>query len=361
VTPLRQAAAIRAAASAGEAYLVKPAPAIRVRFGMNDPTPWPPEVPAGENPPPGGLIDYFLAADASGPVNIDILDSTTKVVRSYSSADPVRTPDPALDPVAYDKICRENPGAPDCGLPLYWPAPQMVVSTKAGMHRVSWDLRYQPLAEGGGRGGGNAIPHRTYPSVNAPWAAPATYTVRLSVNGKTYTQPLVVHLDPRVKLTALTTSTLTSMTNEMYNGAVKARDAAEQARALAAKLEGVDTPEAAKMKTELAALAPPAPAGGRGGGRGFGGPGGGPGGGRGAAPNTPPTLDSVSAAMLTAAMSMQEAEAMPTAREIGAVTDARRQGTALMARWTKVATVDLPALNAKRKAAGQPAIELSKK
>jgi hypothetical protein len=329
-----------------------------VRFGMNDPTPWPPEVPAGENPPPGGLIDYFLAADASGPVNIDILDSAKTVVRSYSSTDPVRTPDPAVDPVAYDKICRENPGAPDCGLPLYWPAPQMVVSTKAGMHRISWDLRYQPLGEGGGRGGGgNAVPHRTYPSVNAPWAVPGNYTVRLSVNGKTYTQPIVVHLDPRVKLSPVTTSTLTSLTHEMYSGAVKARDAAEQARALAAKLEGLDTPDAAKMKTELTALAPPAPAGGRGGGRGFGGPGGG----RGAAPNTPPTLDSVSAAMLAAAMSMQDAEAAPTAREVAAVTDARRQSTALMARWTRLMSVDLPALNAKRKAAGQPPIELPKR
>ncbi len=358
VTPLRQAAAIRAAAASGDAYLVKPAPAIRVRFGMNDPTPWPPEVPAGENPPPGGLIDYFLAADASGPVNIDILDSAKTVVRSYSSTDPVRTPDPAVDPVAYDKICRENPGAADCGLPLYWPAPQMVVSTKAGMHRISWDLRYQPLGEGGGRGGGgNAVPHRTYPSVNAPWAVPGNYTVRLSVNGKTYTQPIVVHLDPRVKLSPVTTSTLTSLTHEMYSGAVKARDAAEQARALAAKLEGLDTPDAAKMKTELTALAPPAPAGGRGGGRGFGGPGGG----RGAAPNTPPTLDSVSAAMHAAAMSMQDAEAAPTAREVAAVTDAQRQSTALMARWTRLMSVDLPALNAKRKAAGQPPIELPKR
>jgi hypothetical protein len=186
---------------------------------------------------------------------------------------------------------------------------------------------------------------------------PGNYTVRLSVNGKTYTQPIVVHLDPRVKLSPVTTSTLTSLTHEMYSGAVKARDAAEQARALAAKLEGLDTPDAAKMKTELTALAPPAPAGGRGGGRGFGGPGGG----RGAAPNTPPTLDSVSAAMLAAAMSMQDAEAAPTAREVAAVTDARRQSTALMARWTRLMSVDLPALNAKRKAAGQPPIELPKR
>src|SRR5262249_60506582 len=92
VTPLREAAAIRSAASAGAAYLVKPAPAVRVRFGMNDPTPWPPELPAGENPPPGAILDYFLAADASGPVTIDILDGASAMARTYSSADPVRAP-----------------------------------------------------------------------------------------------------------------------------------------------------------------------------------------------------------------------------------------------------------------------------
>src|SRR5438093_2884781 len=68
VTPLRQAAAIRAAETAKAAYLVKPLTAVRVRFGMNDPTPWPPEMPTGENPLPGGVIDYFLAADAKSAV-----------------------------------------------------------------------------------------------------------------------------------------------------------------------------------------------------------------------------------------------------------------------------------------------------
>src|SRR5207248_8248263 len=60
VTPLRQAAESMTARSAGAAYLFKPATAVRVRFATNDPTPWPPELPAGENPPPGGIIDYFL-------------------------------------------------------------------------------------------------------------------------------------------------------------------------------------------------------------------------------------------------------------------------------------------------------------
>ena len=62
-----------AAAAAGGAarprtapYLFKPATGVRVRFGMNDPTPWPPELPAGENPPPGAILDYYLPAAASG-------------------------------------------------------------------------------------------------------------------------------------------------------------------------------------------------------------------------------------------------------------------------------------------------------
>jgi photosystem II stability/assembly factor-like uncharacterized protein len=355
VTPLRQAAAIRAAATAGNAYLVKPAPAIRVRFGMNDPTPWPLEMPAGENPPPGGILDYFLPTDAAGPVTIDILDGAGKVIRTYASTDPVRNPDPGTDPVAYDRICRENPAAADCGVPLYWPAPQMVVSAKAGMHRLTWDLRYQPLADGAGRGG-NAIPHRTYPAATAPWAPPGAYHVRLSAGGKSYMQPLALHLDPRVQTSALALSTLATLTREMYGGAKAARTAAEDARALSAKLAGIEGADLAAIKEQLTALAPPSPAGGR---AGFAGRGAGPGGGRGVgrgAASGPVTLDAVSAAMLAAAMAMQGAEMAPTARDVAAVAEARRQSAAVMARWRKVTRVDLPAINAKRKAAGQPLV-----
>ena len=78
-----------AAPRRASAYLFKPATAVRVRFGTNDPTPWPPELPAGENPPPGAIIDYYLATDASGPITLEILDAAGKVVRTYSSTDPV--------------------------------------------------------------------------------------------------------------------------------------------------------------------------------------------------------------------------------------------------------------------------------
>ena len=186
VTPLRQAAD---AAAASQAYLFKPATGIRVRFATNDPTPWPPEVPAGENPPPGALIDYYLPS-AAGEVKLEILNPAGKVIRTYSSKDPVRSPDPATDPAAYNKICQETPTAPDCALPLYWPAPQQVLKTSPGMHRFSWDMHYDPLpgaGGGGGRGGGGgngAVPHRTYSGVNSPWAPPGAYSVRLTADGR---------------------------------------------------------------------------------------------------------------------------------------------------------------------------------
>jgi photosystem II stability/assembly factor-like uncharacterized protein len=357
LTPLRDAARIREAAASGAPYLVKPAPAVRVRFGMNDPTPWPPELPGGENPPPGAILDYFLAADASGPVTLDILDASGGVVRTLASGDPARGPDPASDPEAYNKICQQNPNAADCGLPLYWPAPPMIVGTQGGMHRVFWDLKYQPLGEGGGRGGGSAaVPHRTYPAVSAPWAPPGTYSVRLTAGGKTSTQPLTLHLDPRVKTPAIGLTTLNTLTREMYTGARRLHEAAEDARALAAQLEPAG-PDADALRKALIDIAPPPPAGGRGFG---GGAGGGGRGGRGGGSSAAPTLDGASAAMMAAAMAMQAAEATPTAREQAACADARRQATAVLAKWTRASTVDLAALNAARTAAGQPAIAIRK-
>ncbi len=322
VTPLRQAAEAR---SAGAAYLFKPATAVRVRFGTNDPTEWPPELPAGENPPPGGIIDYYLAGDAQGAISLDILDASGKVVRSYSSDDPVLKPDPALDPAGYDRICRATPTAPNCSVPLYWLAPQMTLSTHKGMHRFSWDLHFEPIGEEPRAGSGNgAVPHYTHPSVNSPWAPPGEYTVRLTVGGRPLTQPLTLRLDPRVKTSATELVQLASLSREMYDGAIAAHAAFEQARAMVAKLDSTGSTNTT-LKQQLEAIAPAPPAGGGGG---FGGRGGRGGGGGGAA-----TLESVSQAMMSAAMSMQEADVAPTARDIEACAAARSQYQDIMQKW----------------------------
>ena len=322
VTPLRQMAEAQAATSA---HLFKPATAVRVRSGMNDATEWPPEVPHGENPPPGGLIDYYLAADVAGAVTMDIVDTRGTVVRSLSSDDPVLKPDPALDPEGYDKICQQNPTAPNCRVPLYWPAPQMVLSTKKGMHRFSWDLHFEPIGEEPRAGGGatGAVPGHTYPSVETPWAPPGEYKVRLTASGKPYIQPLTLRLDPRVKTAAADLERAATLSREMYDGALAANVAYQEARAAVAKLETAGTPDAA-LKAEIEALAPqPRPAGP---GRFFGG----------GAPAGPPTLNGVSQSLMSAAMAMQEAEAAPTARQIAACEAARAQLQEVMRRWNAV-------------------------
>ena len=73
---------------------------------MNTDTPLPPDEPAAQNPPDGAIIDYWLKADAGGPVTLEILDAAGQLVRRFSSDD---APEPAdagpqhpelLDPAA---------------------------------------------------------------------------------------------------------------------------------------------------------------------------------------------------------------------------------------------------------------------
>ncbi len=354
ITPLRQMAQAEAAK---DAYLFRPETAVRVRFGTNDPTPWPPELAAGQNPPPGGIIDYYLAQPATGAVTLEILDARGKVVRHYSSDDPVLTPDPALDPAGYNKVCQADPRAPDCSVPLYWAAPQMVLSTKPGMHRFSWDLHFDPV--GGSRGpqgegpATGAVPHRTYPSVNAPWAPPGRYTVRLTVDGRHYTQPLTLRLDPRVRTSPAALARLAALTREMYDGAQSSNAAYEQGRGLVAALDKLQGAGVDAFKRDVEALAPAPPAGGRGRGFGFG-----FGRGFGRGPAGPPSLQSATGTLMSAAMAMQAADAAPTAAEIAGCASARSELRTVMARWTTLRTRGLAAFNAKRMAAGLPTVAL---
>jgi photosystem II stability/assembly factor-like uncharacterized protein len=334
VTPLRQAAEAEAATNA---FLFKPATAVRVRFATNDPTPWPPEVHAGENPPPGAIIDYYLP-NAATEIKLEILNAQGKVIRTYSSSDPVRSPDPGADPAAYDRLCRQNPTAPDCALPLYWLAPQQVLRATAGMHRFTWDMHYDPIpgtaggGRGGGGGGGNgAVPHRTYPGVNSPWAAPGVYSVRLTANGQSMTQPITVRMDPRVKLTPEVQQIFT-LTTQMENRAASAASAYKEARALAEKLRARRQSAAndglLKQVEEIApaqaAVAETGGGRGGGGGGGFGAP---------AEPPPPPNLANIGGQMIGAVMGLQSSEMEPTAAQLQACSRQEAAYTGLMAKW----------------------------
>ncbi len=348
ITTLRQAAAARAAASA---YLFKPAPAVRVRFAGNDPTPWPAEMPAGENPLPGAIIDYRLATNADGPVTMEILDAAGRVVRSHSSNELALDPHPALNASAYDKVCQATPSAPFCNVPLYWQAKPIRLSTTAGMHRFAWDLHLDPLpmesaTEVNDEEAKGAVPHRTYPTVDAPWAPPGNYTVRLTVNGTRYTQPITLVLDPRVKTGAAALTQLATLSRDVWSGAHAVHAAQRQARALAQSLAGATDAPAIAFRAQLDSLAPPTPAGGRPRGRRRGGA------------ATGGTLIGAATAMMAAVNAIQGADVAPTAAQVAAITQARTLGASTMAQWKALSTSGLSALNTARRAGGQAAVTL---
>ncbi|MGH8184415.1 MAG: WD40/YVTN/BNR-like repeat-containing protein [Rhodanobacteraceae bacterium] len=172
ISALRQLAAYPASWAT---RLYQPAVAYRVRMPMFTGTPLPKDEPMAENPPWGAYIDYSLAATPSKPIELSIYDANGKLVRSYSSAD--KAPQPNLAKINM---------TPD------WFHEPVVLETTPGLHRFVWPLRYAPpavLAQGDAYADG-------------VWAPPGQYTVKLTVNGKTLSEPLTVAHDPRVTIPA---------------------------------------------------------------------------------------------------------------------------------------------------------------
>jgi photosystem II stability/assembly factor-like uncharacterized protein len=175
ISALRQAADAASAAS----HLFKPSDAFILPPGTDDGTPTQKDEPEAENPPTGAIIDYYLKTAAGGPVTIEILNAGGATVRRFSSTDPV----PAVDPATL-------------AVNAVWQRAQDPPSAAAGMHRFVWDLRPEPPAGGrgrGGRGGGGGGGGRG----GLPPVAPGAFSVRLTVNGQSFTQPITVKTDPR--------------------------------------------------------------------------------------------------------------------------------------------------------------------
>jgi hypothetical protein len=179
ISPLRQ---LSAETSLASAYLFKPAAATRIRASTNSDTPLTPEVPAGENPPPGAIFYYYLKSAAQSIVKLEVLDARGQVVRAYSSNDKSWSP----------------PTPP--AFPSYWFRPAEPLSTAAGMHRFVWDLRYSPPPVSSPGYSMATVFGRSVPvEPTGPQALPGQYQLRLTVDGKSQSQTFSLQMDPRVK------------------------------------------------------------------------------------------------------------------------------------------------------------------
>ena len=320
ITPLRQLNRTQR-----EDLLFKPQTAMRVRGNLNTDTPLPPDESAGQNPPDGAMIDYFLSKDATGPVTIEIKDGKDQSVRKYSSADvPVEVNPKRLK------------------IPSYWIRPLQSVSTKAGMHRFLWDMHYTSVPGVEPEFPISATYRNTAPEATSPWAVPGDYTVMLTVGGKTFSQPLTIEMDPRVKTSAADLQQQFDLSWKLYQLRLKLApigkkfgDVAEQLTKLKAKAaERPDiTQKLEAFAQTLTKFGPPHPR-----------------------PGAPPSLF-VLESTTRLFNDIQGADAAPTAAVKIAVTDIETKVEPMMDGWHKLLESDLPALNQELKRAGFPEIK----
>jgi photosystem II stability/assembly factor-like uncharacterized protein len=236
VTPLRQMSDELAKSSV---YLFAPGQAIRFRWNRNPDTPLPPEVPAGKNPPDGAIIDYYLATSTTAPVTLDILDPTGALVRRYSSTD---------KPLPMDELAAHHP------IPMYWVRPKQILSAEAGMHRFVWDVHYPPPHALNMEFPISAIVHNTPLHPLGAWALPGNYTVKLTVDGKSYSRQLTLIMDPRIK----TSADDLAKQHEMEMGAVEGMDESleelRQVQSVRAQLKEVASKAKGKVAEQVDAL-----------------------------------------------------------------------------------------------------------
>jgi len=199
MSALRQIAAQGAQIVSADAYLFKPGETFSIRQGSINGTPMPHDEPQLQNPPAGVVAYYWLKTAARQPLTLELLDSSGAVRACAASDTPARPPDTGT-----------------LNVEAVWMQPPQPPSAAAGMHRHA-------LGAAGGRGGGFGRGAASAPArdacnpagtapVNAGGGrggrggggrggptspAPGQYTVRLTVDGQTYTQPVTIKPDPR--------------------------------------------------------------------------------------------------------------------------------------------------------------------
>lgn len=308
------------------AHLFEPADAVRVRRNVNYDTPFPPEVPYALNPPDGAIVYYSLASRPSSPISLDVIDASGTVVRHLSSTPGVPVAEAAQPPE-----------------PNFWIAPVVSMPTNVGTNRVNWDLRYDPPPAFTHSFEINANPGLTPSSPEGPLVAPGIYTLKLNVDGKSYTQRVTVKNDPRSSAKTSDVRAQSGLLMKYYQGSKESWDAYNQISAMRSSLasytHGSGPAEIATAATaldaKLAALGGSTDRG-RGG---FGG-----GGGGGATP--PPNFVAINGTMSQALTAFDNGDMAPSeSMRSGYIAKCADLKTAITS-WKTINTVDLPAFNA---------------
>lgn len=305
-------------------HLFKPDPSVRVRRNIGWNTPFPPEVPHALNPLDGVIIHYSLTSKPSGDITIDVIDSAGTVVRHLSSA-----------PIAPVKEAAQPPH------PNFWLATPEPLPTEVGTNRVHWDLRTDapPAFTHGFEI--NANPGLTPASPEGGLAAPGVYTIKLTVGGKSYTQPAVVVNDPRSPASTADVRAQVALVKKLHAGLQAAWDGSQNVSAwrtaLGAAMPSDSTSELGKTIVTFRAKLDSV-GGNAGGGRGFGG--------RGGAAAALPNFVTVHGRLMGQFNTQENGDLAPTESMLHGFATACGELAKVVTRWQGINTKELPAMNA---------------
>jgi photosystem II stability/assembly factor-like uncharacterized protein len=207
IAALRQ---MSATAPADDAHLYQPASVVRFRGpGFTLPA----GVPVGANPPAGAVIDYTLKTAPKDQITLEILDANNKLVRKYSSK---------------KSDAGASPGEEEFGVSR----PGKELPVEVGLNRFVWDLQYDaPTIVPGAVGWGG--------EPEGPLAVPGTYTVKLTVAGKTSTASFELTKDPRVSATQADLEKQQELASRISQRVGAGNEAVNQLRSVRSQLDAL--------------------------------------------------------------------------------------------------------------------------
>jgi photosystem II stability/assembly factor-like uncharacterized protein len=137
---------------------------------------------AGQNPPEGVVVHYYLKEKPEGKVTLTFLDAEGKEIRTFSSEEkppqPVKGDDGDKEAEKAKKNEKKEPH----------------VVREAGAHRFTWDTRHAKPVKIEGVDDSDEI-------MKGPLAPPGTYQVRLTVGDQVYSQHFEIRKNPHIRTT----------------------------------------------------------------------------------------------------------------------------------------------------------------